>query len=54
MRTREVAVMSTTTVCEIHGCNRHAVYTVTKDTRTKLVCRKCAAEMIELFDWTLT
>lgn len=59
MRTFEVAVMSTDTVCQIQGCDRHAVYTVIKDEqpvtplREKLVCRRCAVEMVELFGWRL-
>jgi hypothetical protein len=41
------------TACTIDGCQAYAVYTVVKDRREKLVCRKCAAEMIHVFGWRL-
>lgn len=53
VRTLEVAVMTTDTPCQSQGCDSYAVYTVAKDSREKLVCRKCAAEMIYLFGWSL-
>lgn len=62
MKTWEVAVMSTDTLCEVEDCDRNAVYTVAKEVRgvigdgpirEKVVCRRCAVEMVELFGWRL-
>jgi hypothetical protein len=39
------------TICETHDCTDTACYRVAYDDREKRVCRKCAEELIWVYDW---